>query len=172
MNFLKLALFLILTVNCNIIMSQDRFIRYQDFELAYRNNPDLETLSKEFDLLFILLLDSSDKQQFFIFDSGLEELFNEYSNGLRLNESTLGFVTQITDIKKIFNSNLLINKIFNCVFDTITLREETKKEISYPVYLKNNTAIIEISTGNTSDIFYLRLCKGVVQINWLGGTIE
>ncbi len=152
-------------------MSQDKFISYKDFELAYRKNPDLEILSKDFDLLFVLLLDSSNKQQFFKYDSELEELFNEYSYGLRLNESTVGFVTQTTDVKKIFTSNLLISKVFNCVFDTTTL-QETKRIVSYPIYLKNNTAIVEISTGNASDVYYLRLRKGVVQINWLGGTIE
>jgi hypothetical protein len=151
-------------------MSQNKFVRYDDFELAYRNNHDLDILSEDFDLLFVLLLDSSHKQQFFKYDLEIEELFRGYSYGLRLNESTVGFVTQITDIKKVFDSKFSMNKVFNCISDA-TL-QETKLEINYPIYIKQNTAIVKVLTNNVSDIYYFKLHKGVVQINWLGGTIE
>ncbi|MGF1636873.1 MAG: hypothetical protein ACFCUU_07350 [Cyclobacteriaceae bacterium] len=82
----------------------------------------------------------------------------------------MGFFTQHTDIKKIFESE---DRIKNCLFDDFSLKVGDYK-IRYPVYVKNNTAIAEIITNSTTDFYFfiLHKDKGVVQINWLGGIIE
>lgn len=167
----KNILVLILIINCHMVMSQTKFVQYQDFEIAFNEKPDLKSLSNDFDLLFVLLLDSSNRQEFFKYNQELVELYRGYSCGLQLNMSTVGFVTQITDIKDIFRSDSLMSKVFSCVFDLQT-QKITKQIINFPIYLKHNTAIVEISTGNSSDVYYFRLHEGVVQINWLGGTID
>lgn len=167
-NFSKLILFLFLTISCQVVVSQNNFVKYQDFELSYENDPDLHRLSKDFDLLFILLLDSSYSQGFFKYDPELEDSFNEYSHGMVLNRLTVGFATKHTDIKKIFDSK---SKIMNCLFDDRFI--EGKHLINYPVYIKNDTAIAEITTNNSiSGIYFFRLQSGIVQINWLGEIIE
>ncbi|MGF1636872.1 MAG: hypothetical protein ACFCUU_07345 [Cyclobacteriaceae bacterium] len=73
---------LLLTSNCQMVVSQDKFISYHDFELAYRNNSELNSLSRDYDLLHILLLDSSYKKEVFKYNPGLEEEYYDYSAGL------------------------------------------------------------------------------------------
>jgi hypothetical protein len=167
---LSTVLFFVLTFFCSKTMSQEKFVNYQEFELAYKETQNLNILSQKFDLLTLLLLDSSHKQKIFKFNSELEELYRHYSNGLSINESTVGFVTQTCDIENLLSSEVLINKFLSCICDIVTLQELTPK-ISYPIYVKNNTAVVEIIVNENSDIYFLRLNKGVLQINWLGGTI-
>ncbi len=169
--FIKLVFIFILIINCYLGMSQNKFIQYLDFEKACKSNPDLNIIGKDYNLLYVLLLDSSYKECFFNYDSNLEELFNGYSYGLNQNEFSVGFKTQMTKVKDIFDSNILISRIFNCVFDTIEL-QSGKQIITYPIYLKGNTAVFEISNGSACEIYYLKLYKGIVQINWLGGIVE
>ena len=169
--YLKVAIICILININHMVLSQEKFVEYHDFEIAYHNNPDLNVLSKRFDLLYILLLDTTNKLPFFEYDLELKNLYKGYSSGLNLNESTVGFVTQINKIEEIFNSDRLINKVFNCIFDAEDI-QTIKRKINYPVYIKNNTAIVEVLTDNGFDIYYFRLHDGVVQINWLGGVME
>ncbi len=155
-----------------MVFAQEKIIRYQDFELAYSNNSDLKIISNRFNLLFILLLDTTYKVQFFEYDAELKDLYKEYSCGLKLNESTVGFVAHIKKIDEIFSSSLLTNKAFNCISDAET-QKIAKQRISYPIYIKDNMAIVEILSGSSfSDIYYFRLNDGVVQINWLSGEID
>jgi hypothetical protein len=166
---LALLISLLYTVTCcQKGPSPVKFIDYQEFESAYQKNSSLDELSKDFDLLPVLLLDSAYKQRFFTFNPDLEDEFTGYSNGLRLNESTVSFFTRHTDIKKVFDSP---DKIFNC------LRNEEdpigmKQILAFPIYVKNNTAIVTILKNNGSDTYYFKLNEGVVQINWLGGILE
>ncbi len=169
--YYSIILVFFFTNNCHMVISQNKFIYYQDFELAYDKKKDLKLLGNDFDLLFILLLDSTNKEQFFKYDPELKDLYTDYSFGLKLNKSTVGFVTQVTEIKEIFTSEVLKNKVFSCINDTIT-QQIAKPMINYPIYLKQNTAIVEMLTGGASDVYYFKLEKGIVQINWLGGTME
>lgn len=164
-------LFPILSTNCNAQMQEHKFVTYQEFESAYRNSYNLEILSNDFNFLYILLLDTCNKQELFKYDSELKELFKEYSYGLNQNKLSVGFVTQILDIKDMFDSDILVNKLFSCISDTLT-QQVNKQAINFPIYVKGNTAIIDISTNGASDIFYLKLHNGTLQVNWLGGTME
>jgi hypothetical protein len=168
---LKIILLFILTINCKIVMSQVKFVRYQDFEMTYSNNPDLNKLSKNYNLLFILFLDSSYEQQILEYDPGLENLYRGSAYGINFNESTVGFVTHVSNITEIFNSNLYVDKIFNCIYDEIPVKHY-KKVISYPVYIKNNIAVLNVLTNSGNDTYYFKLYNGILQINWLGGTTE
>ncbi len=67
MRFGKLSVLtslLFLLAGCYEGTPQIKFIRYQDFGSAYQKNPDLHLLSKDFDLLSVLLLDSAYRQHF------------------------------------------------------------------------------------------------------------
>ncbi len=169
--YLKITLTIILINISHIVFSQEKIVRYQDFELAYSNNSDLKIISNRFDLLFISLLDTTYKVQFFEYDAELKDLYKGYSHGLKLNKATVGFVARIQKIDEIFNSSLLTNKAFNCISDEET-QKTVKQTINYPIYIKDNTAIVEILSGSSSDIYYFRLNDGVVQINWLGGVMD
>ncbi len=87
---------------------------------------------------------------------------------MRLNKSTVGFFTRHTDIRKIFESP---DKIFNCLIDEAS-PNEVKQVFAFPIYVKNNAAIVTILKSNGSDTYFFRLHEGVVQINWLGGVME
>lgn len=118
------------------------------------------------------MLDSSKKTELFKFDPQLEKEFTSYSAGINVIESIVGFMTQKSNLTELLNSEDSQKRILNCIYD-----EEFIKSVAinfrYPIYIKENIAIFAVYTSFTTDIFYIRLSvKGVVQINWLGGTME
>ncbi|MDD3167452.1 MAG: hypothetical protein PHN20_08510 [Bacteroidales bacterium] len=169
--YIKVTLVAILTIISHMVFAQERIVSYQDFELAYSENSDLKIISKKFNLLFILLLDTAYKVPFFEYDEELKDFYIDYSYGLKPNDSTVGFAVHIKEIDELFSSNLFINKVLDCVTYSED-RKSIKQRINYPIYKKDNTAIIEILSGGSSDIYYLKIHNGIVQINWLGGVIE
>jgi len=138
--------------------------------MAYKANSNLKDLEKRYDLLYILLLDSSHRNKIIKYDSELEQYFNEYSSAMNVNDATVGFITHFTEIMQVFDAEF---RIFNCLIDLSTVSNR-KYTINYPIYINknNNTAIAEISSPSSCDVFYFRLHEGIVQINWLGGVIE
>lgn len=160
----------ILTINTQFAMSQNFFVHYQDFESSYNSRKDWEYLDKKYDLLFILLLDSSHKQEICHFDPEIEELFRDYSVGFTVSGLSQKFNVKISGIEELFlNKNTLYN-ILNCITDNFIHKIDVK--ILFPVYVKDNTAIAEVSTHNTLDVYSFKLNEGAVQVNWLGGTIH
>ena len=167
----KIIFIFILTSIWTIVVSQDKFIYYQDFKSDYNNNPNLEVLNYGYDLLYVLLLDTTNILHFYEYDSELEDLYNGYSFGLKFDESTVGFVAQISTIDELFKSNILMNKVFYCIMD-IETQQVFRPKINYPIYIKENTAIVEIQMGETFDVYCIKLSERVIQINWLGGVME
>ncbi|NEN25326.1 hypothetical protein G3O08_17655 [Cryomorpha ignava] len=164
----RLVLIVIFLIYGNLmVIAQNRFVSVADFNY-YLPGSDLGSLEREFDLLKILLLDSSKQALFFEYDPELKELFFEYSKSLQLSKKTFGFVTDLTNIKLIFEEP---GRIFNSVFSESVAFEYNYK-IDQPIYINENKAIVEILSPTTSDIYYLRINEGVVQINWLGGVIK
>lgn len=166
LGYILIVIFII--SSCKMVSSQDKFISTKDFDSAYEENQDLKYLERSFDLLNILLLDSSRKQLFINYDSELRQLFEQYSKSMTLNKSTVGFHTHFTTVNEVLNER---DKILNCLFQSSSVDENMHK-IDYPIYINGNNAIMEISSPISSDLYFLRLHEGVAQINWLGGTIQ
>lgn len=150
-----------------MVMAQNRFVTVADFDESLADS-DLSSLEGEFDLLKILLLDSSKQNLIFEYDPELKEPFVEYSKSLQLSRKTVGFVTDLTTIRSIFDEP---ERIFNSVF-VGGVDFQNRYWIDQPIYTNEDKAIIEILSPTTSDLYYLRVYEGVVQINWLGGVIE
>ncbi len=154
-----------------VILSQprSRFIDYKSFELELKAGKELHLLSKSYDFLYLSLLDSSNNQYFFEFDSELEDLYKGYSPGLKLSCTTVGFVSKILCVKDLFNSKVLLGQLFSCISD---VQVQALQQIVYPIYIKENIAIVNIKNGDSCDLYQVRLHHGVIQVNWLGGVIE
>lgn len=159
-------IFLMVIQSCTMLMSQNKFLNINDFSLAYQENPDLKYLEQRFDLLKILMLDSTKANIFVSYDPELEQLSKQYTEGMTLNKATVGFVSHVNDIREVFDEP---ERILNCLFGSDS---ESRYKIDHPIYIKGNDALMEISSPTTSDLYYLRYYQGVTQINWLGGTIQ
>ncbi|WP_149240835.1 hypothetical protein [Dyadobacter sp. 32] len=147
------------------------FLTYEDFEKMISLNSNPSDLAKAFDLLSIMLLDSSRNEILFKFDPTLKRDFHEYSHYAKINDTTVGFVTESKDLRSMFLSENSRSRIINCVRG----EEEVQMEnfvIENPIYIKNDIAVIRILTPISEDRYYITLKKGIVQINWLDGIIE
>lgn len=151
--------------------AQEKFVRYQDFEIAYSHNIDLNKISQQFNLLSLLLLDSSNQELFFEYDSTLKDRYKKYVYRLRSSDNAFGFIAHISKVDKIFTSNLLTNKFFDCISDTLT-QDLSKQQISYPIYIKDNTAVVKVKRDNSINVYILRFHEGLAQIYWLEETTE
>ena len=148
-------------------MSQSKVVRVTEFSALMSKN-DLQSLAGQFDLLKILLLDISKEDMFLSFDPELSDDYQEYSNSMELNDRTVGFATEKENIELLIADP---ERIYCSIFSENEL-SKLVLEIDEPIYIYQNQAIIEISSRTTSDLYYLRLNEGIVQINWLGGTVE
>lgn len=152
-------------------VSPVKFIEYREFESAYQSGVDLSQLSRDFDFLRLLLLDSSRSQELFEFDPYLKELFEMYLPEKQPNDKTIGFVTNAGSVKEVFENERTLRKIVDCAYDETTV-DILKWNFHYPIYLNENTAVFEIYAPFTSDLYIMRLLEGTDQINWLGGVME
>ncbi len=168
---IHLSIIAILLMSCSTGISQKKFISYQDFELAYNKNPDLMKLNLYFNLLNIMVLDSTKKQLIIKSQLVSEDYYNDFIYGIKTHKYTMGFKTGVKNIKEIFTSTVLMNKVFNCISDTLT-QKQLNKQINYPIYIKDNVAIVTIEAKNFTDIYYFKLNKyGILQIKWIYGII-
>jgi hypothetical protein len=148
-----------------------KFVQYSDFEHAFKFDSNSRKLRADFDLISILLLDSTRKETIFKLDSELCMNFRDYSDAARFNKATVGFVTESLTLKEVLLSKASRDRIINCVYGEESDGRQRFK-IANPVYIKGNTAVILISGPTTQDDYYITLFDGVVQINLLGGVIE
>ncbi|TDE18548.1 hypothetical protein [Dyadobacter psychrotolerans] len=146
------------------------FIDYQDFEKVFRVNRNSELITKKFDLVSILLLDSTNAEILFKLDPKLEEDFHYAMLVSRLSMSTVGFVTDLETLRDVLLSKEERDMIITCVHGEGA--DNMKYNIGSPVYIKNNTAIIQILGPSSVDDYYVTINSGVVQLNFLGGIIE
>lgn len=171
---LKYIFFFFLFVSCKSTKDHKsdtlNFVDYSDFELELSNHQDLEKINQKFNLIFIFLLDSAKLDSFYEYDPELKDLVSHYSNGLGLNNSTVGFSTNETSIKNIFLNNFSNKMIFDCIFGEE--RQQLDPKIKGPIYINKNVAIFEILTQVSIGIYSCILLNGVMQINYLGSTIE
>ena len=164
----KIGLVLIFVVYSSLVVkSQSKYVSIADFDKSLKNS-DLSSIEKEFDLLKILLLDHSKQESFFDRDPELKGFFYEYKESIELNRRTVGFITEKKEIMSVFNNP---DRIFDSVFSESDTSGMNYR-IDQPIYIHQNRAIIEILSPTASDLYYVSIYEGVVQINWLGGTIE
>lgn len=167
---LKTTAVLILLNVSGIALAQQKLAKYQDFDMAY-NHTSFRTLSEEFNLLYMTLLDSSGKEGLFHHDTRLVKEYGDYTFGIHSDKHLVGFVTSVSKIDDIFTSKRLAQKVLGCVSDTLTQRV-CKKTISRTFYIRDNEAIIDIITvGSGKDTYHCKLQNGILQIRWLEGVI-
>lgn len=163
----RILIIMILMHGNFVLMAQNRFVSIADFENSLKDS-NLNSLAVAYDFLKIMLLDSSKEGLLFDYDPEIKELFSEYKKSMQLSKETVGFATDKADIKQVFNEP---ERIFQCVYsNSVDLLFNFK--IDQPIYIHDNKAIFEILSPTTSDVYYLRIYNGIVQINWLGGIIE
>jgi len=169
--FLKILIVLSMFMSC-INEANIKFVYYDDLEFDLsKSNINLEEISKKYDFLKILLLDSSKKQLLFEFDAELKIDYADFSKGLELSNSTVSYKTGVNDIREIFKSKISIDSFINNLYDDLIIASGNL-HISYPIYVKDNLAVIEIMFKDGYDIFFLKLDEKLLYINWLGGISE
>lgn len=128
----------------------------------------MKNIRAEYDLTYILLLDSSDVNLFENLNNNIVESFRNYSPGLQIDESTVGFYTEKSDIKNVFIDSRLRARIIECVHTENSL-DVKYVSIATIVYIKDNKAVFEITGPNWEKTYFATLKKNVFQISWLGG---
>ncbi len=166
----RISLFIILLGIGQTVFTQQKIIRYKDFEREYKKNPNLKTLSEKYYLCYILLLDTTYKADFFRYDAEIKVCYEGCYYGLKDNEHTVSFSTKSKKIEDFFSSDLLLKKVLNCIYNTIN--QYNPPRISYPIYIKNNTAIVNFRGNDFTDTYCFKLENGQVKINWLLGIDE
>lgn len=90
---------------------------------------------------------------------------------IRLNNinNIVGFRLNENNIIDVFTSEKLKEKILGCALLPESL---WNAKIDYPVYIKENRAIFSISVNNGVEYFEANLLNGILQIKWIGETID
>ncbi|WP_439583440.1 hypothetical protein [Dyadobacter bucti] len=148
-----------------------KFIKYHDFELAMESDSGIEQVLKDFNLLSILLLDSTKSEVLFKYDSELKTNFHYALAASELTESTVGFRTECETLEGVLKSKRSLNMIFDCIYGEYA-RASSEYRIINPVYINGNVAVVEIANMNVFSQFFIKLDNGIVHINLLESTIE
>lgn len=172
---MKIVPMFILLMICPFLFGQpyriDNFIDYKNVINDLKTHANDSHLKYKYDLTFVLLLDSSQIKLIEKIQPEAVKYFREYSSGLTFNNRTVGFVTDKKDIKEVLMDKLDQKRIFECVNEESDL-DLVHVEFDHPIYVKENKAIFEIYGSTWSSTYFARLENGVLQINYLGGTIE
>ncbi len=172
---MKINLTIILLTISIILFGQpykvEKFIDYENVISELKKNPNYDNLKYKYDYTFILLLDSSEIKLIEKIRPETVKYFRDYAHGISFNNKTVGFKTEKQSIKEVLANKLNQKRMFEC------LHTENSPDINYlnfdfPIYIKGNKAIFEISGPTWHDTYFARLENYVLQINWLGGVIE
>ena len=172
---MKKYLFIVLIISQLSVYGQTsekgKIITYEDVIEKLKSTKNIESLENHYDYTALLLLDSAEIK--LIEKTGYQYIddFRNFAPGLALSEQTFGFVTDKKNIKEIFLDKNSLKRILDCSksYNSPYLK---LIEFNYPVYIKGNKAIFEISGPTWSDTYFARLEDGILQINWIGGIIE
>jgi hypothetical protein len=178
----KYLLFSLLIFSCDQIKEQEennlkqetdtlQFLEYNDFESVFKSSQDMQQLVKDYDFRSILLLDSTMAKALYEFDPELKEDFHSATLASSPNESIVRFRTDFEKLRDLVLSKTARTMFLSCIYGEQYARSGGL-EIRSPVYIKGNTAVVEIITKTTSDLYYFTLLDGVVQINLLQYIIE
>lgn len=147
--------------------SERDFITYDEVINELQSADTISNIEYKYDYSLILLLDSSNIDLIETIDYSFIDDFRDYALGLPLSDQTVGFVVDSENITKIFQDKNSLKRILDC-FN----RYSPMAKLTYPIYVKENEAIFEITEADGSDIYVARYNSGVLQINWLGGITE
>lgn len=150
---------------------KEKVITYETVIKKLKETYKIKNLENKFNYTFILLLDSTNIDLIKKIDYQYIDDFRSYAQGLPLSNQTVGFVTDKKDIKNIFEDNISLKRILIVLKDN-NIPDVSINDFNYPIYIKGNKAIFEISGPTWSDTYFATLNNGVLQINWLGGIIE
>jgi len=172
--FLLFALFAMLIFQIPLsgqTLEKGTFILYEEVLNELQSTENITELENKYDFTFILILDSTKIE--LIEKTGYPYIdeFRNYVPGLTQTKQTVGFVTDKTEIRDIFQDKNSLKRILDCTngYNSSNL---AMIKINYPVYIKGNRAIFETSGTTWSDTYSAILHNGVLQINWLGGILE
>lgn len=168
LSFYRVFLFSVI-IYCENIFAQRLFVTYEDFKNDFKQEIHISELSNKYDLLYILLLDSTYKDYFFIYEPELKGEFPLYSAGLKSKEYTIGFLARYENIIDVIEKEE--SRIFSCLADVKTL-EDFQYKFAHPIYVKDDTAIATVTNKATCDVLHFSLCQGVFQIKRLSRTFE
>ena len=159
------------TMSCSQSSKKMTFVEYENVMADLQSSDNLGELRYAYDYIAVLLLDSSKID--LILQTGFQDLeeFRDYAYGLSQPDEAVGFVTNIKDIKKLFYDQKSLKRILECTQSFESSGVEIAK-FDYPIYVKGDEAVFEISGPTWTNIYFARLENGIFQINWLGGTIE
>jgi hypothetical protein len=145
-----------------------KFIDYEKAisELMASNN--IDSLEKRYDIVYVLLLDSSEIKLVESTNIDLVKEFRSFSSGLIPNKQTVTIGVDKSSIREVFSDKILSKKIIK----SITKDNPSIASINQTIYTKGNLAIFETFGPKWSNTYYAKLENGEVKINWLGGIIE
>lgn len=147
------------------------FIHYEEVLDELQSTENISELENKYNFTFLLILDSTKID--LIEETGYPYIddFRNYVPGLSQTKQTVGFVTDKTEIRDIFQDKNSLKRILDCTngFNSPNL---AMTKFNYPVYIKGNTVIFETFGPTWSDTYSAILHNGVLQINWLGGIME
>jgi len=127
------------------------FIDYNNAIKEIKLNPDNRQITDKYDLVDILILDSSELNTIKKINPDIIEDFKDYSNALAKKNNYKSYKTDETDIKQIFinytNQKQLIKFLY----------PESEMTISFPIYIKGNKVIFHICTKTWSATYFAKL---------------
>ncbi len=159
--YFRISIFILLLSISYTVSAKKKIVRYKDFEIAYKKNSNLKTLSKRFNLSYILLLDTTYKEEFFRYDTELKKDYASSSAGLKKQKGRVVFSTKLKNISRVFNSKRLKKRIISFTCGTGRYK---KSKIKYPIYIKGNTAIVKIVGDDFWDVYYFYLENGKMKV--------
>jgi hypothetical protein len=172
--YLSIALFAMIVFQTPLsgqTLEKGIFVFYEEVLNELQSTENIAGLENKYDFTFILLLDSTKIELIERTGYPFIDEFRNYVPGLSLTEQTVGFVTDKTEIREIFQDKNSLKRILDCT-KKCNNPNITMTSINYPIYIKGNRAIFETFGPTWSDTYYAILQNGVLQINWLGGIME
>lgn len=172
---------LLLFFSCNSAKEQEQdtlkqerdtlqFVEYKVIESTFKSGQNVKRLKEDFNMFSGLLLDSIMAKVFYDHHPGQVPLHEYWLMG-RLSKSTVGFRFEAKTLKDVLLSKTSRERILNCVYNEETMKIDKFKIIN-PIYIKENIAIVTISNQASFDTYKITLLDGVVQINFVTGSIE
>lgn len=149
-----------------------KFTDYSDYVTAYRKNPDLRKMEKDYDMFQLLLLDSTNANLYFKISPSLRDDYIAAAKTISAREFTLGFLTDAETLRELIVSDAFRDRMLNCINPYPEDYDDYK--IFSPVYIKGNRAVVTISNKGESffEFYYVTLENSIVNFTSVQAIIE